>query len=61
MLGSPAEIVGDAIGGVGFLPSDPNEDLWMYHDKTRDPTTGKRDPDLYIWFRHGRVVHVSTH
>lgn len=54
ILGNPAEIAQPVIG----IKDDPSEDVWMYHNRTRDPKTGKPDPDLMIRFRFGRVYLV---
>lgn len=54
LLGDPADVAQPVVG----LPDDPNEDVWMYHNKTRDPETGGPDPDLLIRFRFGRVYLV---
>ena len=60
LLGDPADIGQPAFGlnadRLGW--NEPGVDLWMYHKKTRNPETGKPDPDLLVWFKWGRVSLV---
>ena len=60
LLGDPAD-VGRPVSGLNvdrLGGNEPGVDLWMYHNKTRDPKTGKPDPDLLVWFKFGRVSMV---
>jgi hypothetical protein len=60
LLGDPDEVPQSTAVGLNVMPSDPNEDLWVYHKRTYDPKTDKVDAYLFVWFRFGRVVHVSN-
>lgn len=57
LLGDPADVGRPAVG-LPFGDDDRDKDVWIYHNKTRDPQTGKPDPDLLIWFERGRVSLV---
>jgi hypothetical protein len=57
LLGEPAEVLQPAIG-LPWADEREHKDLWVYHNKTRNPKTKKPDPELLVWFEHGHVSLV---
>ena len=45
--------------GVPDLESSANPDVWVFKDRTIDPSTGRTDPVVVVRFVGDRVVSVS--
>jgi hypothetical protein len=60
ILGDPDEVPQAPIGGgVGLFQDDATVDVWIYHNVTRNPGTGKPDAMSFVWFKFGKVTFVA--
>lgn len=36
----------------------PGNAVWIYHNRTRNPQTGRPDHEIHVWFEHGQVRRI---